>query len=126
MTSASLAGCRILVVEDEMLIAVLIEDVLKELGCIIVGLASKLDVALRLARDETMDAAILDVAIRGGYVYPVADLLLARGIPFVLASGYGNWVLPEALREQPRLIKPFTQEDLEKQVRLLCGRHRAA
>ena len=49
-----------------MLIAVLIEDVLKELGCIIVGLASKLDVALRLARDETMDAAILDVAIRGG------------------------------------------------------------
>jgi len=73
-----------------------------------------------------MDAAILDVAIRGGYVYPVADLLLARGIPFVLASGYGDWALPEALREQPRLIKPFTHEDLEKQVRLLCRRQRAA
>ena len=61
-----------------------------------------------------------------GDVYPVADLLLARGIPFVLASGYGDWALPETLREQPRLIKPFTHEDLEKQVRLLCCRHRAA
>ena len=96
---------------------------MQELGCVIVGPVSKLDVALQLARDETMDAAILDVAIRGGYVYPVADLLLARGIPFVLASGYGDWALPETLREQPRLTKPFTHEDLEKQVRLLCGRH---
>jgi CheY-like chemotaxis protein len=126
MTSASLVGCRILVVEDEMLIAVLIEQALEELGCIIVGLASKLDVALRLARDATMDAAILDVAIRGGYVYPVAELLHARGIPFVLASGYGDWALPEALREQPRLTTPFTQADLEKQLQLLCGRPRAA
>ena len=91
MTSASIVGCRILVVEDETLIAILIEQALQELGCVIVGPVSKLDVALQLARDETMDAAILDVAIRGGYVYPVADLLLARGIPFVLASGYGDW-----------------------------------
>ena len=123
MTSASIVGCRILVVEDETLIAILIEQALQELGCVIVGPVSKLDVALQLARDETMDAAILDVAIRGGHVHPVADLLLARGIPFVLASGYGTGLFPRTLREQPRLTKPFTREDLEKQVRLLCCKH---
>jgi hypothetical protein len=52
--------------------------------------------------------AILDVTIRGGKVHPVAELLLARGIPFVFASGYGDWALPEALRDQPRLMKPFS------------------
>ena len=122
MTSDSLAGCRILVVEDEMLIAVLIEQILEELGCVVVGPVARLDAALRLASQEALDAAILDVAIRGGHVQPVAEQLLARGIPFVLASGYGDWSLPENLRNQPRLTKPFTQVDLEQHVKLLCAR----
>jgi two-component SAPR family response regulator len=109
------------VAEDEMLIALEIEETLQALGCVVVGPASKLDAALQLASDEALDAAILDVTIRGGYVYPVAEQLLMRGIPFVLASGYGDWALPEALRDQPRLIKPFTRQDLERQVRLLCS-----
>ncbi len=124
MTSDSLAGCRILVVEDEMLIAVLIEQILEELGCVVVGPVARLDAALRLASQEALDAAILDVAIRGGHVQPVAEQLLARGIPFVLASGYGDWSLPENLRDQPRLTKPFTQVDLEQHVKLLCARRR--
>lgn len=124
MASDSLAGCRVLVVEDETLIAVEIEETLRELGCVVVGAVGKLDAALRLAADEALDAAILDVAIRGGHVFPVAEQLLARGVPFVLASGYGDWSLPETLRDQPRLTKPFTPADLEQQIKLLCARRR--
>jgi hypothetical protein len=64
---------------------------------------------------------ILEVTIRGGEVYPIAELLLKRGIPFVFASGYGDWALPEALRDKPRLTKPFTGAALEEQIRLLYG-----
>ncbi|MGC1887475.1 MAG: response regulator [Stellaceae bacterium] len=120
------AGLRILVVEDEMLIAILIEDMLQELGCHVVGPVSRLDAAMRLAHEEPLDAAILDVSIRGGQVYPVAEKLLARNIPFVLASGYADWALPESLRDQPRLTKPFRQHDLEEQVRLLMARATAS
>jgi CheY-like chemotaxis protein len=124
MTGDSLAGCRILVAEDETLVAVLIEQILQELGCVVVGPVARLDAALRLASHEALDAAVLDVSIRGGHVQPVAEQLLARGIPFVLASGYGDWSLPENLRDQPRLTKPFTPADLEQQIKLLCARRR--
>ncbi len=106
MATTSLAGWRILVVEDETLIALLLEETLQELGCVVVGPVGKLDAALRLASDEVLNGAILDVTIRGGRVYPVAEILLGRDMPFVLASGYENWALPEALRDQPRLNKP--------------------
>ena len=121
MTTDALEGCRILVVEDETLIAIDIENVLLDLGCEIVGPTGKLEIALQLARDETFDAAILDVTIRGGKTYAVAEMLRARGIPFVLASGYGDWTLPEPLRDQPRLTKPFTQAQLEEKVRFFRG-----
>jgi DNA-binding response OmpR family regulator len=121
MAANECAGCRVLVVEDEMLIVMTIEDVLQAMGCEIVGPVATVDKALKLARDETFDAAILDVTIRGGKVYPVAEALLARGIPFVFASGYGDWALPEVLRDQPRLTKPFTSAHLEGQIRLLCS-----
>ena len=104
-----------------MVIAVFIEEALQELGCIVVGPVGKLDTALRLASDEALDGAVLDVNIRGGLVYPVAEQLLARGIPFMLASGYGDWALPKALQGQPRLTKPFTERDLKEQVRRLCS-----
>jgi DNA-binding response OmpR family regulator len=81
------AARRILVVEDEMFIAVLIEEVLQKLGFVVVGPVGRLDAALRLASREALDGAILDVTIRGGLVFPVAETLLARGMPFVLATG---------------------------------------
>lgn len=121
MMNDPVAGRRILVVEDEGLVAMLIEDTLADLGCVVVGPTGRLDTALQLADDETLDAAILDVTVRGGKIYPVAERLLARGIPFVLASGYGDWALPETLRDQPRLTKPFTTAELERQVRMLCA-----
>jgi two-component SAPR family response regulator len=125
MSDHEIAGCRILVVEDEMLIALVIEDVLQSIGGVIVGPVATLEKALKLAGEETLDAAILDVTIRGGKVYPVAELLLSRGIPFLFASGYGDWALPPALRDKPRLMKPFTAAALEEQIGLLCNEARA-
>ena len=100
-----LTGQRILVVEDDSLISLTIEEALLELGCIVVGPVGRLDAALLMARSEALDAALLDVNIRGGLVYPVADVLIARGVPYALASGYGDWALPEALRDRPRLVQ---------------------
>lgn len=114
------AEVRVLVVEDEALIALEIEDILTELGCTVVGPTGRLDDALRLADEGRLDAAMLDVTIRGGKVFPVAERLLARGVPFILASGYGDWTLPEVLQNRARLDKPFTRAALEEQVRLLC------
>ena len=115
-----LTNRRILVVEDDLAIAVLIEEVLQDLGCIVVGPVGKLDAALRLACEESLDAAILDVTIRGGKVFPVVRHLQARGVPFALASSYGDWALPAGLQHQPRLVKPFTAGDLAAQVQSLC------
>ena len=119
METGDVAGCRVLVVEDETLIAVLIEDMLAAMECEIVGPIGKLETAIQTAKEGKFDIAVLDVTIRGGKVYPVAEDLLARGVPFVLASGYGDWALPASLRDQPRLMKPFTAAELEEQVRLL-------
>lgn len=116
----NLTARRILVVEDDLVIAVLIEEALQDLGCVVVGPVGKLDTALRLADDEALDGAILDVTIRGGKIFPVVERLQARGVPFVLASGYGDWALPEAFRNQPRLTKPFRVEELKAQMQLLC------
>lgn len=119
MLPDDLTGRRILVVEDDILIAMLIEEILEDLGCVIVGPVATLNEALRLAGDAALDAAVLDVTIRGGLIYPAAEQLLTRGIPFILASGYGDWALPEAFRNMPRLTKPFTPRDIETQIRLL-------
>jgi DNA-binding response OmpR family regulator len=120
MTFSDTAGTRFLVVEDETLIAVLIEDALLEMGCEVAGLVGKLDAAIQLADTGKFDAAILDVSVRGGKIYPVAERLVARGIPFAFSSGYGDWALPESLRNRPRLTKPFTLTALQEQVRALC------
>ena len=118
----SLVGRRVLVVEDEMLIALVVEEALADCGVVVVGPVSTVDAALALAAAETLDAAVLDVTVRGGQTFPVAERLLARGVPFVLASGYGDWALPEGLRDRPRLVKPFKPQELQDRVRELCTR----
>ncbi len=109
-------GRRVLVVEDEMTIALMIEEMLLDLGVQVIGPESRLDAALRLAAEATLDAAILDVNIRGGNSYPVADILAERGIPFVFCSGYNDWALEERHRERPRLNKPYSLMELENKV----------
>ncbi|MQT12098.1 response regulator [Segnochrobactrum spirostomi] len=115
---ATLGGHRIFLVEDEALVLMLLEDILTDLGCTIVGPASRLAEALAIATDPTaaMDAAVLDVNIRGEAVFPVAEALAARGVPFAFATGYGAAGLPEQWRDRPVLPKPFDQADVARVI----------
>lgn len=110
---------RILVVEDETVIAFEIEDALESLGCEVVGPVSTLERALELAQSGAVDGAILDVTVRGGKTYPVAELLRAQAIPFLFATGQSDWSVPPALRTYPCLTKPFTSAELERHLRSL-------
>jgi DNA-binding response OmpR family regulator len=111
MTSL-LAGKRVLVVEDELLISMLIEDILVDAGCRIVGPFTNLADALLAARNEVADIALLDVNLRGEKVYPAADLLTKRGIPFLFLSGYGADAIPNNHPEWRVCSKPFNIADL--------------
>ncbi|WP_033919855.1 response regulator [Sphingomonas sp. 37zxx] len=104
---------RVLIVEDEPLIAMMLEDFLDALDRDVAGTAETVQTALELVQAGSVDAAILDVNLRGGEKsWPVADALAAAGIPFVLATG-GD-VLAEAHRDRPVLSKPFTMDGVEK------------
>lgn len=107
----SLAGLTVLVVEDEMMIAMAIEDMLRDLGCEVVK-ASRIKRALQLAATTGLDGAILDINVAGEMVFPIARILRERGIPFVFSSGYGMGKLPPDLRDVPMLPKPFHEEEL--------------
>lgn len=107
-----LSGARVLVVEDEAMVSMLVEEFLEELGCEVTGIASRLDDALEKAGSLTLDLALLDVNLAGRLSYPVAELLLARGIPVVFVTGYGAAALPEALHGVPVLSKPFRRNQL--------------
>ena len=110
-----LAGRRILVVEDEMMIAMLVEDMLLELGCTVVGPVHALAEALELARTEPgLDAALLDVNLAGQPVFPVADALREKGVPAIFSTGYGDAGLREVDRGSPVLQKPFRAGDLAR------------
>ena len=107
--AADLSGLRILVVEDEFFVAMDIERMLKSLGCEVVGPVAKLRDAIRMAQQEMLDGAMLDVNLAGERVDPVADELAARGIPFFFASGYGSKGLPARHAAAPALKKPFAE-----------------
>jgi DNA-binding NtrC family response regulator len=107
----TLRGRRVLVVEDWLVVAQEIENLLKELGCTVIGAIPRLEKALECARSETFDAAVLDVNLNDEEVYPVADELLMRGIPFVFMTGYDSAALPQEFRQWPRLEKPFSSDE---------------
>ena len=118
----SLEGRRILVVEDETLIALLIEEMLGDLGCKVVGPAYRLDEALDLVKaTDPIDGALLDVNVGGKPVFEVADLLRARGVPMVFSTGYGDGGLREADRGAPVLQKPFRLGEVETALKAALG-----
>jgi CheY-like chemotaxis protein len=120
VTENLLAGRRILVVEDEMLILLMIEDMLADLGCKFVGAATNVDEALALINAEAFDAAMVDVNLDGMTSYPVADALAVRGVPFVFSTGYSGQSLAEGYRHRPMLGKPYRDAQLvEMLTRLL-------
>jgi CheY-like chemotaxis protein len=108
--SQAFADRRVLVVEDESLVAMLLETILEDMGCVPVGPAATVDEGLQLVGgDEPLDAALLDVNVAGKQVFPIAEALKARGVPFVFSTGYGEGGLPDEWRGQPTLQKPFTE-----------------
>jgi DNA-binding response OmpR family regulator len=110
--TAVLEGIRVLVVEDEFLIATLIEDMLVSAGCMVAGPIPRLSEALDAVDRGTFDAAVLDINLGGDRVYPVADALSRRNVPFVFVTGYSSGALPSEYDERPRLCKPFKMADL--------------
>lgn len=103
-----------LVIEDELLVSMLIEDILLDEDCSVVGPFSNLPDALSAARHELVDVALLDVNLRGEMVYPVAEVLTERGIPFVFLSGYGSDAIPTDHPEWLACSKPFSPRELIK------------
>jgi CheY-like chemotaxis protein len=116
MAGALLSGKRALIVEDEAMVAMLLEDCLQEIGCLVAATASRLDEALALAGSAAIDFAILDLNLNGKLSYPVADALVARGIPFVFSTGYGAGALPPHFQRVPTIGKPFDPQELEDAV----------
>jgi chemotaxis family two-component system sensor kinase Cph1 len=115
---------RILVVEDSALIALEIEEAMRELGFDVLGPVGRLPAALELAQTQTVDGALLDINLDGVQVYPLADLLRERGIPIVFATGYDRrTVLPVRFNSVPTLAKPFSPAEL---ARLLAATMKAA
>ena len=108
----TLEGMRILVVEDEYLVADLLENVLEEAGCVVCGPIPRLAEAVEAADTANCDIAVLDVNLAGESVSPVADILARRKVPFIFITGYGQAALPGRHAERPRLGKPFKIADL--------------
>ena len=112
------SGRRILLVEDEAVIAFAVEDMLTDLGFEVLGPAFRLDEAVELAASAAVDAAILDVNLNNQRSYAVADELKRRGVPFLFATGYGAAGIPEQWRRWPVIQKPFQLKTLVKALDL--------
>lgn len=112
----ALGGLHILVVEDEVMVAMMLEDVLAEFGCRVV-LASNIKSALTAIRDQSLDGVLLDMNIHGQLTNAVAEELVSRSVPFLLVTGYGPGSSdPPVVNAAPRLQKPFTQDDLGRRM----------
>lgn len=110
---------RILIVEDEIIVAMFMEDVLAELGYEVAGVVSHLDEAMK--RPQDYDLAVLDVHINGRNVFDFADKLTVEEIPFIFATGYGERGIPERHRGCPVLQKPFQPADLKRALERLVA-----
>jgi CheY-like chemotaxis protein len=118
---AHVASPRILIVEDETLIAMMEQDFLTDLGWEVAGSACTLDRALAMVRDLDIDAALLDVNLHGKNTFAAADILGERNIPFVFATGYGLKGVADRFPGVPMLTKPFRSNDLDRALRLAMG-----
>jgi two-component system, response regulator PdtaR len=113
----TLAGVCVLIAEDEFLLAAQLEDELHAVGCTTLGPYTSVARATQACREAQFDVALLDVNLHGEMVYPVADELRVRGIPFVLLSGYGASNMPERFRNVPRVAKPYEPTFLLREIR---------
>ena len=112
--NAPLSELRVLLVEDEVLIACMLQDMLTDLGCSVVGPAARVDEALALIETNAIDAAMLDVNLNGELSYPIADALVARGVPFLFSTGYERDRVQDGYRGYTILQKPFHGSELAR------------
>jgi CheY-like chemotaxis protein len=110
----ALASKRVLIVEDEFFVAIQIESALQSFGCETIGPFTRLDVAIQASRRERFDLAVLDINLNQTLVYPLADELSLRRIPFVFLTGYAHADLPETYRSLPRIQKPFDPRTIKR------------
>jgi CheY-like chemotaxis protein len=106
------SGRKVLLVEDEVLVAWLLEDMLADLGCAVVGPAASVNEALAMIDAEPIDVAVLDVNLNGQMSYPIADALVARGVPFLFSTGYDKDRMLDGYQTFPVLQKPFHRSEL--------------
>lgn len=116
---------RVMVVEDEVLVAMLVEDALLDAGYDVIGPATTVKDALALLGRETPDAVVLDLNLAGETSTPVADAIAARGIPYVIATGYGAAGLPAGHQDALVLAKPYDPSDLTAMLARMCGANAA-
>lgn len=118
-TDEPLTGARVLVLEDETLVSMMVEDMLLDLGCEVVGPFAKLAQALDFidGGDGKLDAALLDVNLGGERSFPMAEALAGKGVPFVFTTGYDESGLPEIWRGRPTLRKPFMMGEMADALR---------
>ena len=116
MTATGLSGRSVFLVEDEVMIRMMVADMLEELGYKVAAEAGDITEAIRLAQSTEFDLAILDVNVNGKVISPVADLIKAKGCPFIFATGYGSSGLPPEYRDRPALQKPFQIETLARLI----------
>lgn len=114
---SDLAGLRVLVVEDEMLVCMDIEDMLEGFGCIIVGPAARVAQALTILEKEDVDVALLDVNLGRERSYPIIDRLIAKGTPFLLSTGYAE--IDPPYDQCPRIQKPYSVQQLARSLEVV-------
>jgi len=118
----ALSGVRVLIVEDEALLALEIQELLQSAGSTVIGTFNDLARAGQVARREAIDVAVLDTNLNGEMVYPLADDLVVRGIPFVFVTGYATSNLPERFRSMPQVAKPFDPTSLTNELQRMIGK----
>jgi DNA-binding response OmpR family regulator len=112
---------RILIVEDDALLATAIEWTVEEAGYSVVGQATTVDNALETLRRENIDAAVLDVNLAGELVFPVAEELARRGVPFIFVTAHPRSALPPSLRDRPFVEKPYSDRELSEALAYAIG-----
>ena len=117
----ALAAPRVFVAEDEYLLAVMLEDDLRDNGFVVVGPFTRLEEACAAAATETFDIALLDINMNGKLAYAVAETLMERGIPFIFLTGYGRTALPEHLQSARCVPKPYEPSFLISEVKRLTA-----
>jgi CheY-like chemotaxis protein len=118
------SGIKVLIVEDEGLVALMIEDMLQDLGCEVVASVAGLKEACSVAATAELDLAVLDMNLRGERSFPVAEILREREVPFMFSTGYGTDGLPAEFSGSPVLSKPFSAKALQEKLSYVLARPR--